>query len=135
MSTSARVTVCRRGRRRQSVDSDELRLRIAERRSETSKPGLQAALTVESNRAQQRSLSDRGFISKAAGQQRGSAYVTLAHRMKTAQRTQMDIAKAALAETTLTSPISGIIAKRTVEPGERWCRMPVFTILVPHRWR
>ena len=47
-------------------------------------------------------------------------------------KTQMDIAKAALAETALTSPISGIIAKRTVEPGERvGAEMPVFTILDP----
>lgn len=118
------------GERLAVVDSDELRLRIAER--EASLKQAQAALTVaESNRAQQRSLSDRGFISKAALDSSESAYVS-ARSSYEAARTQMDIAKAALAETTLTSPISGIIAKRTVEPGERvGAEMPVFTILDP----
>lgn len=118
------------GERLGVVDSDELRLRIAER--EASLKQAQAALTVaESNRAQQRSLADRGFISKAALDSTESGYVS-ARSAYDAAKTQMDIAKAALAETALTSPISGIIAKRTVEPGERvGAEMPVFTILDP----
>lgn len=118
------------GERLAVVDSDELRLRIAER--EASLKQAQAALTVaESNRAQQRSLADRGFISKAALDSTESSYVS-ARSAYDAAKTQMDIAKASLAETALISPISGIIAKRTVEPGERvGAEMPVFTILDP----
>ena len=53
------------GERLARVDSDELRLRLGERESTVRQ--TQAVLTVaESARAQQRSLSDRGFISKAA---------------------------------------------------------------------
>lgn len=122
--------VVRAGERLGVVDSDELRLRIAER--EASLKQAQAALTVaESNRAQQRSLADRGFISKAALDSSESSYVS-ARSGYEAAKTQLDIARAALAETTLSAPISGIIAKRSVEPGERvGPEMAVFTLLDP----
>ena len=62
------------GERLAVVDSEELRLRIAER--EAALKQAQAALTVaESNRTQQRSLADRGFISKAALDSTESAFV------------------------------------------------------------
>ncbi|MCZ2134529.1 MAG: efflux RND transporter periplasmic adaptor subunit [Burkholderiales bacterium] len=118
------------GERLAVVDSEELRLRIAER--EAALKQVQAALTVaESNRTQQRSLADRGFISKAALDSTESAFVGARSAFEAA-RTQMEIARAALAETTLTAPISGIIAKRSVEPGERvGAEMAVFTLLDP----
>jgi membrane fusion protein, multidrug efflux system len=118
------------GERLAKVESDELRLRIAER--EATLRQTQAQLTVaESNRAQQRSLSDRGFISKAAFDNAESAYVSARSAFEAA-KTNMDIAKSSLAETVLTAPISGIISKRTVEPGERvGNEMAVFTILDP----
>lgn len=118
------------GERLARVDSDELRLRIAER--EATIRQTQAQLSVaESARAQQRSLSDRGFISKAAYDVSDSAYVSARSAFENA-RTQMDMARSALAETVLTAPISGVISKRSVEPGERiGNEMTVFTIIDP----
>ncbi len=118
------------GERLARVDSEELRLRISERDSMLKQ--TQAQLSVaESNRAQQRSLSDRGFISKAAFDSAESGYISARSAFDTA-KTNMDIAKSALAETVLTAPISGVISKRTVEPGERvGNEMAVFTIIDP----
>ncbi len=112
------------------VDSDELRLRLGERESTLRQ--TQAALTVaESARAQQRSLSDRGFISKAALDSSESNFVS-ARSMFEAAKSQLDMAKSAMAETVLTAPISGVISKRGIEPGERiTAEMSVFTILDP----
>lgn len=120
----------RAGERLARVDSDELRLRIAERESTIRQ--TQAQLTVaESARAQQRSLSDRGFISKAAFDAADSSYISARSAFESA-KTQMDMAKSALAETQLTAPIAGVISKRSVEPGERiGNEMAVFTIIDP----
>ena len=118
------------GERLARVDSDELCLRLIERESTVRQ--AQAALTVaESARAQQRSLSDRGFISKAALDSSESNYVS-ARSMFEAAKSQLDMAKSAIAETVLTAPISGVISKRGIEPGERITgEMTVFTILDP----
>ena len=118
------------GERLARVDSDELRLRLIERESTVRQ--AQAALTVaDSARAQQRSLADRGFISKAALDSAESNYVS-ARSMFEAAKSQLDMAKSAIAETVLTAPISGVISKRGIEPGERITgEMTVFTILDP----
>ncbi len=112
------------------VDSDELRLRLGERQSSLRQ--TQAALTVaESARAQQRSLSDRGFISKAALDSAESNFVSARSAFEAA-KSQLEMAKSAMAETALTAPISGVISKRAIEPGERITgEMSVFTILDP----
>jgi membrane fusion protein, multidrug efflux system len=112
------------------VDSEELRLRISER--EAALRQTQAALTVaESARAQQRSLSDRGFISKAALDSVESNFIGAKSALESAQ-SQLSVAKTALADTALTAPISGVISKRTVEPGERvGNEMNVFQIIDP----
>ena len=118
------------GERLARVDSDELRLRLGERESTVRQ--TQAALTVaESARAQQRSLSDRGFISKAALDSSESNFVSARSAFESA-KSQLDMAKSAMAETVLTAPISGVISKRGIEPGERITgEMAVFTILDP----
>ena len=118
------------GERLLRVDSDELRLRLGERESTVRQ--AQAALTVaESARAQQRSLADRGFISKAALDSSESNFVGARSAFEAA-KSQLDMAKSAIAETVLTAPISGVISKRGIEPGERvTSEMTVFTILDP----
>jgi membrane fusion protein, multidrug efflux system len=112
------------------VDSEELRLRIGERESAIRQ--TQAALTVaESARAQQRSLSDRGFISKAALDTAESTYIGAKSAHENAQ-SQLAMARAALAETALTAPITGVISKRAIEPGERvGNEMQMFQIIDP----
>ncbi len=112
------------------VDSEELRLRISER--EAALRQTQAALTVaESARAQQRSLSDRGFISKAALDSVESNYIGAKSALESTQ-SQLSMAKTALADTALTAPISGVISKRAIEPGERvGNEMNVFQIIDP----
>ena len=118
------------GERLAKVDSDELRLRLMERESAIKQ--TQAALGVaESVRAQQRSLAERGFISKTALDSSESNFVAARSAYEAAQ-SQLDIAKSALNETSLIAPISGVISKRSVEPGERiGNEMAVFTILDP----
>lgn len=118
------------GERLAKVDSDELRLRLMERESAIKQ--TQAALGVaESVRAQQRSLAERGFISKTALDSSESNFVA-ARSAYEAAKSQLDIAKSALNETSLIAPISGVISKRSVEPGERiGNEMAVFTILDP----
>ncbi len=112
------------------VDSDELRLRLIERESAIKQ--TQAALAVaESVREQQRSLAERGFISRTALDSSESNFVA-ARSAYEAAKSQLDIAKSALGETLLVAPISGVISKRGVEPGERvGNEMAVFTILDP----
>lgn len=118
------------GERLAKVDSDELRLRLIERESAIKQ--TQSALSVaESVRAQQRSLAERGFISKTALDSSESNFVAARSAFEAA-RSQLDIAKSALGETSLIAPISGVISKRSVEPGERiGNEMAVFTILDP----
>ena len=113
------------------VDSEELRLRIGER--EAALRQTQAALTVaESARTQQRSLSDRGFISKAALDSVESNFIAAKSAQESAQ-SQLLMARSALADTALTAPISGVIVKRAVEPGERvGNEMNVFQIIDPN---
>jgi membrane fusion protein, multidrug efflux system len=113
------------------VDSDELRLRLGER--EATLRQTQAALTVaESARAQQRSLSDRGFISKAALDAAESNYITAKTAHENAM-SQLNMARSAQSETALTAPIAGIISKRGIEPGERiGNEMQVFQIIDPN---
>jgi membrane fusion protein, multidrug efflux system len=113
------------------VDSDELRLRIGER--EAAVRQAQAALTVaESARNQQRSLADRGFISKAALDSVESNYVAARTALETAQ-SQLNMARSSLTETALVAPISGVISKRNIEPGERiGNEMQVFQIIDPN---
>lgn len=107
----------RQGELLMRVDSEELRLRIGER--EASVRQAQTALTVaESARDRQRSLSDRGFISKAALDSVESNYVTAKSALETAQ-SQLSMARTQLSETAIVAPIGGVIAKRSIEPGER----------------
>jgi RND family efflux transporter MFP subunit len=129
MSKRAGDTV-RQGELLARVDSDELRLRIGER--EATIRQTQAALAVaESARAQQRSLSDRGFISKAALDSAESSYISAKSAHENAL-SQLNMARSALSETSLTAPISGVISKRSVEPGERIsAEMNVFQIVDP----
>jgi membrane fusion protein, multidrug efflux system len=113
------------------VDSEELRLRIGER--EAAVRQSQAQLTVaESARNQQRSLADRGFISKAALDTVESNYVAARTAFETAQ-SQLAMARTSLSETSLTAPITGVISKRSIEPGERiGSEMQVFQIIDPN---
>ncbi len=129
MTKRAGETV-RQGELLARVDSDDLRLRLGER--EASVRQAQAALGVaDSARAQQRSLADRGFISKSALDSVESNYVAARTVLETAQ-SQLTMAKAQLAETALLSPINGVIAKRNVEPGERiGAEMQVFHVIDP----
>jgi RND family efflux transporter MFP subunit len=113
------------------VDSEELRLRIGER--EASVRQAQAALTVaESARNQQRSLADRGFISKAALDSVESNFIAARTALETAQ-SQLSMARSQLAETAISAPITGVIAKRSVEPGERVSgEQQVFHVIDPN---
>jgi membrane fusion protein (multidrug efflux system) len=73
-----------------------------------------AAKARENNRA----LLDRGFISKNAYDTASSQY-DIAQANVNAARGGLDVSRKALGDTVIRAPISGIVASRSVQPGEK----------------
>lgn len=73
-----------------------------------------AAKARENNRA----LLDRGFISKNAYDTAASQY-DIAQANVNAARGGLDVSRKALGDTVIRAPISGIVASRSVQPGEK----------------
>ena len=73
-----------------------------------------AAKARENNRA----LLDRGFISKNAYDTASSQY-DIAQANVNAAQGGLDVSRKALGDTVIRAPISGIVASRSVQPGEK----------------
>jgi len=99
------------------IDPTELRAHVAARTADVeaarSQLGL-AAKTLE----QQRALAAKGFLSKNALQNAESSHEVAQARLGTA-RAELAVAQEALSNTELRSPLSGTVAARLAEPGER----------------
>jgi membrane fusion protein (multidrug efflux system) len=99
------------------IDATDYRARLAG--SEADVAAAQAALGVaEKNQATQESLLAKNFISR-------NAYDTTAGNRDAARarldatRAAADLARKALADTTLTAPIDGVVSARLAQAGER----------------
>jgi membrane fusion protein, multidrug efflux system len=111
-----------------SVDAADLRMRLAQQE------GLRAQVmaqyeTARKNRAAQQALLDKGFISKTAFDNADGSYLAAKASVDAAQA-QVNMANQAIRDTTIVSPMEGIVARRHVEPGERVTNeMTVYTLV------
>ncbi|MBU6271356.1 MAG: efflux RND transporter periplasmic adaptor subunit [Betaproteobacteria bacterium] len=109
-SVSAGQTIAR-------VDPTEFESRVKEREAQLR--SAQAQLEqAESTLARNRQLIDRGFISPSALDNASSALDAAAGARDAAQA-QLAVARKALADTAVLAPMSGVVAERFVQPGEK----------------
>lgn len=100
-----------------NVDATEMASRIAERRAMLESARAQAA-QAERTHANNQRLADQQFISPAALDS-SRANLQTAQAQVAAAQAQLDTVNAARRENTLIAPITGIVAKRHVLPGEK----------------
>jgi len=100
-----------------TVDLAELSSRVAERNAmlESAKATLAQA---ERTHASNMRLADQSFISPIALESSRSALETARAQMRAAQA-QLDTSRVGLRDAALVAPISGVVAKRHVVPGEK----------------
>jgi RND family efflux transporter MFP subunit len=107
----------RRGQVVARIDATEVRARVAARTADVEAARAQLGL-AEKNRATQRALLDRSFISQNAFDATASSYDVAAARLRAAEA-DLAMAHKALADTVLVSPLDGVVAERLAQPGER----------------
>ena len=99
------------------IDAADYRARLAGAEADVS--AAQAALGVaEKNQATQESLLAKNFISRNAYDATAGNRDTAKARLDAA-RAAADVARKALADTTLTAPIDGVVSARLAQAGER----------------
>jgi len=99
------------------IDPLEFQVRVQEREAQLAAATAQvdqSARVLENTRQ----LHAREFISKSALDAAQSAW-EVAVGNRDAARAQLALARKALADTTLTSPIDGVVAERYAQPGEK----------------
>jgi membrane fusion protein (multidrug efflux system) len=107
----------RRGQVVARIDATEVRARVAARSADVEAARAQLGL-AEKNRATQRALLDKSFISQNAFDATASNYDVAAARLRTAEA-DLAMAQKALADAVLLSPLDGVVAERFAQPGER----------------
>jgi RND family efflux transporter MFP subunit len=100
-----------------SVDATEISSRMAERSALLESARAQAAMAERTHQTNQR-LADQQFISATALDNSRAALQT-AQAQLDAALASLDTLRVVQRETTLVAPISGIVAKRLVLPGEK----------------
>ena len=100
-----------------SVDATEIDSRMAERRAMLESARAQAAQAERSHATNQR-LADQQFISATALDNSRAALQTAQAQLEAA-KASLDTLGVAQRENTLVAPISGIVARRFVLPGEK----------------
>jgi RND family efflux transporter MFP subunit len=118
----------RKGQVLARVEEIQVRAQVAEREAEVAAADAQLGWS-QRNLAQQKALLDKGFISpNAFDNVRNSEQVAQARL--DAAHAQLAQTRKALADLQLPSPISGIVAQRHAEPGERLpADAPVLTVV------
>jgi RND family efflux transporter MFP subunit len=99
------------------IDPTEVRARVAGRSADLEAARAQLSL-AQKNRATQRALLDKGFISQNAFDATQSNYDVARARLAAAQA-ELAVAKKSLGDAVLYAPFSGIVSQRLAEPGER----------------
>jgi RND family efflux transporter MFP subunit len=100
-----------------TVDATEIASRMAERSALLASARAQAAMAERTHRTNQQ-LADQQFIS-ATALDNSSAALQTAQAQLDAALASLDTLRVAQRENTLVAPISGIVAKRHVLPGEK----------------
>jgi RND family efflux transporter MFP subunit len=120
--------VVRKGEALASVDAADLRMRLAQQEGLRAQAMAQYE-TARKNRAAQKSLLDKGFISQTAFDNTDGSYLAAKAAVDAAQA-QVNLANQSIRDTSIVSPMDGIVSRRHVEPGERVTNeMTVYTIV------
>jgi membrane fusion protein (multidrug efflux system) len=107
----------RRGQVLARIDTTELAARAAAKRADVEAARAQLVL-AEKNRATQKTLLEKNFISQSAFDSTQSVYEVALARLRAAEA-DLAVAQKALGDAVLSAPISGIVAQRLAQPGER----------------
>jgi RND family efflux transporter MFP subunit len=99
------------------IDLTEVQARVAGR--EADKQAARAQLTwAEKNRAQQKALLDKSFISQSAFDNIQSNHDVAVAKLHAAE-SDLVVARKALGDAVLVAPFAGIVSQRHAQPGER----------------
>ena len=107
----------RRGQVLARIDTTELEARAAAKRADVEATRAQLVL-AEKNRATQKTLLEKNFISQSAFDSTQSTYDVARARLGAAEA-DLAVARKALGDAVLSAPISGIVSQRLAQPGER----------------
>ncbi|MGA8048667.1 MAG: efflux RND transporter periplasmic adaptor subunit [Burkholderiales bacterium] len=107
----------RRGQVLARIDTTELEARAAAKRADVEATRAQLVL-AEKNRATQKTLLEKNFISQSAFDSTQSTYDVARARLGAAEA-DLAVARKALGDAVLLAPISGIVSQRLAQPGER----------------
>jgi membrane fusion protein (multidrug efflux system) len=110
------------------LDGAELRARAAQQQASLDEANARLALAKKNN-LNSEALLRQNYISRSAYDTTQNS-VELAQAAVAAARAQLDMARIALADTTLRAPLSGVVSKRYVQAGEKLAPdMPVMAIV------
>lgn len=107
----------RQGQLLARIDQTEVQARVAARSADAAAARAQLQL-AEKNRATQKALLDRNFISQNAFDATQSSHDVAAERLRAAEADLVS-ARKTLGDSTLLAPFSGIVSERHAQPGER----------------
>ncbi|MDE2359831.1 MAG: efflux RND transporter periplasmic adaptor subunit, partial [Betaproteobacteria bacterium] len=107
----------RAGQRLARIDSADLKSRIADRMGALESARAQLALADKTRSMNLRLLHDR-FISQSAFDNAESSFDVARGNVKSAEA-QVQVARNALRDADVVAPISGMVARRQVQPGEK----------------
>lgn len=99
------------------VDITDVQARVAARQADVEAAKAQL-VWADKNRAQQKALLDKAFISQSAYDNVQSNYDVAAARLRSAEA-ELVVARKALGDAVLVAPFAGIVSQRHAQPGER----------------
>ena len=99
------------------IDQTEVRARVAAREADVEAARAQL-VWAEKNRAMQRALLEKRFISQNAFDNVDSNYEVAAAKLRAAQA-ELVVARKSLGDSVLAAPFAGVVAERYAKPGER----------------
>jgi RND family efflux transporter MFP subunit len=118
----------RAGQKIARIDSADLQSRLVDRLGAVESARAQLALAEKTRTMNVRLLNDK-FISQNAFDSTESSFSVARGTLKSAEA-QLQLAQNALRDAEVTAPLSGIVAKRHVQPGEKIAiEGPVVTII------
>lgn len=127
-ATKREGDLVRKGETLGAVDAADLRMRLAQQEGLRAQ-ALAQLETARKNRVAQQGLLDKGFISQTAFDNTDGSFQG-AKAAVDALQAQVNLAQQAIRDTTIVSPMDGIVSRRHVEPGERVTNeMTVYTMV------